>query len=305
MIIMNCQFLFNDNEMLIISSSSNVHFFNCKFLHNASPVLVKAKYGDINIVNCTFHDNSQILIGKQTSVAIEDTYILNVTFCLYCIELRNSHLMLTGVVIFDNIDCNDNSTIYLEKGSTITLHGLVRFLNNHVAALIYFNINNKYQYLIIEENSVIEFSQNEVQCSLFGSETFEPIAYPYCFFQYFSNRNLEEDINKGNYSIIMYNVYKTDEEDCNNCGIPISKCQWLSESAFHITPPVDVNNQYIRYINHTSILSLDTEQSTLCICSNETHRDCHISELGYLYPGQTLETFLHYHTCVNSVIEIC
>ena len=31
------------------------------------------------------------------------------------------------------------------------------------------------------------------------------------------------------------------------------------------------------------------------MCTNELYYDCHINDLGYLYPGQTLNISLHHH----------
>ena len=38
------------------------------------------------------------------------------------------------------------------------------------------------------------------------------------------------------------------------------------------------------------------EQSSLCVCTDELHYDCHINDLGYLYPGQTVTLCLHHKT---------
>ena len=78
-------------------------------------------------------------------------------------------------------------------------------------------------------------------------------------------------------------------------GFPITNCQRLPQSLFKDTIPQDINKDYIQYHNNdsSSIDTLTINQSTLCICSDEMNYDCHNSDLGYLYPGQTLTTFLH------------
>ena len=78
-------------------------------------------------------------------------------------------------------------------------------------------------------------------------------------------------------------------------GFPITNCQRLPQSLFKDTIPQDINKEYIQYHNNdsSSIDTLTINQSTLCICSDEMNYDCHNSDLGYLYPGQTLTTFLH------------
>ena len=61
--------------------------------------------------------------------------------------------------------------------------------------------------------------------------------------------------------------------------------------------PLEVNNQYIRFINNSGIYKLSQiiEQSSLCVCTNKLHYNCHINDLGYLYPGQTLTVSLYQH----------
>ena len=48
-------------------------------------------------------------------------------------------------------------------------------------------------------------------------------------------------------------------------------------------------------ISDTYQLSQFFEQSSLCVCTDELHYDCHINDLGYLYPGQTLTISLNYY----------
>ena len=52
----------------------------------------------------------------------------------------------------------------------------------------------------------------------------------------------------------------------------------------------------MQFINNSGTYKLSQiiEQSSLCVCTNELHYNCHINDLGYLYPGQTLTTFLHH-----------
>ena len=45
-------------------------------------------------------------------------------------------------------------------------------------------------------------------------------------------------------------------------------------------------------------------KNPLCVCSNGTHYNCSINDLGYLYPGQTLITFLHSTGDIESNSEI-
>ena len=52
----------------------------------------------------------------------------------------------------------------------------------------------------------------------------------------------------------------------------------------------------MQFINNSGTYKLSQiiEQSSLCVCTNKLHYNCHINDLGYLYPGQTLTTSLHH-----------
>ena len=73
---------------------------------------------------------------------------------------------------------------------------------------------------------------------------------------------------------------------------------WLENSLFQNNKniPLQVNNHYIRFINDSGTYTLTQliTQSSLCVCTNELHYDCHINDLGYLYPGQTLTISLYH-----------
>ena len=61
--------------------------------------------------------------------------------------------------------------------------------------------------------------------------------------------------------------------------------------------PLEVNDYYMQFVNDSGTYKLSQiiEQSLLCVCTNKLYYDCHINNLGYLYPGQTLNISLHHH----------
>ena len=82
-------------------------------------------------------------------------------------------------------------------------------------------------------------------------------------------------------------------------NIPTTKCQWLPQSSFNTTLPLDVNNEYIQYTDSAGTyhaLPHVNEPNTLCVCTNISHYDCSITDLGFIYPGQTLTIPLYYYT---------
>ena len=336
----NCKFYHNYAELFVFSSLllrshdriTTIHFTNCLFLHNSTPhSLITIHVIRLIIVHCLFYTNSRVLEIQGSSSTLASAIIKNTTFSFSTlreftfknygeetfyskyeeiVQVKHADLFLIGPVIFSNNNGYNNSIVSLRGNSTLTTVGLVNFSNNNVSALINFSRNDN-QYISVNESSVIKFSQNQV-CTLFQIETFKPIPYPHCFFQYrsTSTARLDKNIKQGNFSIRFdNNKYNRTESNCSD-EIPITKCHWIPyvQSTFKDIIPLDVNKQYIQYNNNSDIASLSIKQSTLCICIDEIHHDCHISEVGYLYPGQTLSLFLYHiseqHDKYDSVFEV-
>jgi len=75
----------------------------------------------------------------------------------------------------------------------------------------------------------------------------------------------------------------------------IVQCYWLPQSSFNTTIPLDVNKQYIHYVNNSEFLYLSRERA-FCYCKDEKYYDCSKDELGPIYPGQTLTVSLYAHS---------
>ena len=96
------------------------------------------------------------------------------------------------------------------------------------------------------------------------------------------------------FSIEYYNNQYKSNISCYNCLLPIVNCHWLPESALYHMTPNDVNNQFIKYINNSDAIKVIIDQDILCSCNNQMKHDCNINDLGYLYPGETLNIFLYH-----------
>ena len=314
-LIISCWFHFNYVHLISVPVSGHVQFSNCQFLHNTSPWLIDVVFANITIANSTFYNNVQVLRTYSKTASAVNVTIENTNFtCATCrdqckdfIKLSHSNLLITGQVTFDSINnYYSHSIISLAENSTITVYGELIFTRNHARNLISLE-NNFDQYMIIKENTVINISQNQV-CTLFATniQNLKSFYFPYCFFQYLSSKTITklEDIENRNFSIIFHNnlYYKS---DCYN-HIPIIKCLWVTQSTFKNIDPFNVNSKYICYNgeNNTGIYYLNSRKNTLCICSDETHYNCHIDDLGYLYPGQTLTAFLRSNEDTDSDSEI-
>ena len=304
LIVTNSLFQFNYIELFTTNAyyvynewnAGIIYFSNCQFLQNTSPCLIRLESITININHCIFYNNTQILsIDTDSMIIISNTSFANTYFdCTFYkhtdfIMISDAVLTFAGMVTFADIYCGD-SIISLKGLSKITCKGSLKFANNNVHKIINFE-NNDYQFMMIKESAVIEISQNQV-CTIFKTKTPIRIPFPFCFFQYIRNERINESTG---HIIFHYNKYHGAKT--NNCvfNIPLTNCQWLPWSSFMGMFPLDVNKQFIQYYdnNNYSIEILSINQSTLCICSDDINYDCHISDLGYLYPGQTLTIFLH------------
>ena len=310
----NCQFMNNLNlhNLMYTTLHKTMQIGPRRYI---KPTLIKI-YLNVRLLfkDCYFHAKSehdvQVLQANGSRTNPASVVIKNTTFSYYTnitnpykdwfitttldmslILLSNCTLLLQDLVIFNNVS-TPNSIISLKDNSTIIISGAVVFSHNHGQSLINF-INNNIKYIILKENSIVNVTNNDV-LSLFATKlTIERYPYPYCLFQYFSNDTSIVSMEQRNFAIRFYNN-KCQQPLTSGCyaNIPVTNCLWLPQSLFNNSIPLEVNNHYIQFINHN--LSQIIEQSSLCVCTNGSHYDCHIYDLGYLYPGQTLSiSFYH------------
>ena len=322
--LIDCQFINNVNfyTMIYITMHNIMQVSPHQYV---KPALIKLHLNvRLKLENCHFRSNSereaQILqaYGMRNSTNPATVVIKNVTFSYYITEttnpyqdwfdadmldlsfiyLSNSILLLETLVVFNNIT-TPNGIISLNENSTIIISGSVEFSYNVGQDLINFNDNMK--YMIIKENSVITANHNDVW-SLFAIKHTARYQYPFCIFQYFSN-NMHMSpvtVNKRNFLIKFYNnqCKQALKLSCHDY-MPLTHCLWLPQSLFNNMIPLQVNSNYMQFINNSGTYKLSQiiKQTSLCVCINELH-DCHIDDLGYLYPGETLTTSL-YHRKVD------
>ena len=315
-----CLFLFAS------SSNGSVQFTNCHFINNSdkyanffglpppwtwnnSSISLIKLYSCVRIelINCTFLAESSQMAGILQTIDIDramyTVFIKNTSFRVYTVSkvyqrlplsfsrnfitLSHTTLLLEDSVVFSNIT-TPSSVISLKGNSTIIISGSVEFSHNHAHDLINF-YDNERKYIIMKECSIINISNNNVQSLFTTSPTLAKYPYPDCLFQYFSNS--ANTLQKRKF-LIKFNTNHCNQDlrlDCYNY-MPVIYCLWLPQSLFNNAIPLEVNSKYMQFNNNSGTYKLSQiiKQSSLCVCTNELHYDCHINNLGYLYPGQTL-----------------
>ena len=226
LIIQNCQFSYNLNATVLLHiavsspygmSSSIVYIKNCSFLYNTN----NANFGyiirftdllsSVFINNCEFHSNQNLtmIMQKVNKPHMADVmgwktqlFIFNTNFSLIVsedlIDLLEVKLYLQGPVTFSNNFCQ--RYIITLKGSMITLSKYIEFSANKVIGIIEYDEIYKF-YLILTENAMLNVSYNVINDFASSYIPLPMSAAPACYFQYFSERNLDSDF--GNYSIMF------------------------------------------------------------------------------------------------------
>ena len=335
-LIINCEFINNHffGVLLLFTSSNSatLKFISCRFLNNAinfqlisvkaencstaqiiSCVFQNNKNSD-NIISMTnvnttisssiFHDNQnvhEILHLTSNAVFESGTLILqsvdfynnsirNSTYS-YLIQVTNIVFVLTGNLHFIK-NVVSSSLIQLGTYSVIIFNeGIMKFSENIAIYLIDFRYHS--ETISIAENTTLVFSKNHV-CAIFGVSI---MAFPPCIFQYFSNIPFNQrHLKDRNYLITFDNNYII--KGCYNIAIiPLTNCRWLPDSLFSNMLPLNVNKNFVKFVNKTDNYDYDTIsqsnfQKTICFCKDAQHPDCNATDLGYLYAGQTLNIYL-------------
>ena len=145
----------------------------------------------------------------------------------------------------------------------------------------------------MKEGSVLNISHNVLAIPFRNNLPTVKYPFPLCYFQYFtSSTSKVRRIKKRSFLIRLHKNYKGRSNNYKpnykaRYNIPITNCLWLEKSLFQNNDdiPLQVNNQYIQHINDSNTYTLTQllTQSSLCVCTNATHYDCHINDLGYLY----------------------
>ena len=271
----NSHFLNNaiTNRLLYIVDGPNVHIKNCIFQSNGKSDMIH------KVVSY-----ATLFRNVSTDMIIENTkFVSNYGNCSL-LTLRRAKLQLIGKVLFHNNSYTTN-IIELLKSSSISFVNYIQFSKNKVNSIIVYGEDTNF-YSILREAVALNFTQNRFK--LFASIEHEANVRN-CYFQYFSNRQLDKQISKGNFTVLLDNNYEVFPQFAYN-NLYITHCIWLSQSAFKTAIPIDVNKQYIQYTNNSGKFPLlPSHQKTLCYCTTKTLFDCSREKFGPYYPGQTIQ----------------
>ena len=328
----NCQFIYytinplpkKDSALIRLCGFISVKVNNCNFYAYGAEMILHAYGEKVNQIYVVIRNTnyeyttfrsffryslfslSYTTLTLMDSVIREDTNYVNTTttytsFFEYSLfSLSYTTLTLMNSVNFQCI-ATFNSILFLKLNSTIIISGTITFSHNRVDTLIDMYDNNK-QYIIMKEGSILNISHNVFITPFRTKLSTAKYPFPFCYFQYFtSSTSKVRKIERRSFLIRLHKNYK---ERANNYelnfqaryNVPITNCLWLEKSMFQNNDdiPLQINNQYIQFINNSGTYTLTQllTQSSLCVCTNATHYDCNIDDLGYLYPGQSLNTFL-------------
>ena len=316
----HCKFSNNSGSLLDIQTKNThadatrqcgmVQLEDCEFVNNLKEplfdVIIVIRYPllgpDLLIYNCTFHYNnySMILLKKPSTYALMTRIFVTITIYRTnfssnfgyvgqnLISVSDAKLQIKGPVVFYNIT-NLYSVIYIRRSNMIYFNYIEFAMLNADTVLKH---RHFYHVIFLHENTVINITQNKFRKFFKAPDETLTGLYSPCYFQYLSKSKL--DINyKGNIFSIIFknNIYDSSQEFAYN-NLLLAHCIWLPNSAFNTSIPLDVNKQFIKYINSSGmfdfpqILSL---KKTICNCNDNASQNCYGDFLPSIYSEQTKE----------------
>ena len=280
--IKNCVFSYNHgirrssfyNVIKIFGLITKVCINDSSFFNNRNLTMIK------QVVRMPF------FVEMKINILISNTSF-SMTHCNNIIHFNTVNLSLIGPVIFYNNSCS--SVIYVNRGVLFLLN-YIEFSANKGNTIIKYG-SKYYYYLILSENILLNVSHNSFNHFAYSKQILP--TTPQCYFQYFSNRQLDNA--NGNYSIIFEKNNEKYNQNAYN-DLPIVHCSWLPQSAYNAVMPLTVNKQYIQFINASGnmlkMLPQLARRKILCYCETNDHYDCYKEVLSPIYPGQTITILL-------------
>ena len=302
------------NDLSILhynQQQSMIEFKNCTFTDNTNmeamvyltPASSRIVAGYIKLEHVTFCNNSEVHFIK-----VESTTEI--------IWQLTTYIELFNVTILSNIHTNGESLISVTNGMVYFMNS-VKFINNnyyrnlvglHVSvavavskAYIEFTSNTARQiinaksssYFMMEESTIVNMSANIVYIAVKQVRTFRDDSRPICPVQFHSrgesiDNNPSSDI-ISSYKILLLNNVHMVSKYLPGEDMSFGNCTWLAGTAFHEKKAQSV---FEKVLNTTHIqINKTTKRSiplSICPCINLSVYNCYSTDLGSLFPGQTL-----------------
>ena len=312
-VLRNSQFIHNNVNVDLLHikvsehlamSNSIVQINACLFSNNIGNkkypfaiIKIAGVITQVSISDCKFYRNEDIMMitAVKQNLFLTNIYVSNTNFSLNknakIVYSSLVKLHLQGPIIFHNNTCS--ISVLNVRISEVNLTNYIEFSANKVPAIIrYVGKTYAYHYIMLTEYTTLNVSYNIFTDFIELNTVVKLLTLPKCYFQYFSNRQL--DNHHGNYLIVFNKNIEMQTQSAYN-NLHIVHCSWLPQSAYNTALPPVVNKQYIQFINASgnfaNMLPQSNRRKILCYCDDNLH-DCYKEVLGPVYPGQTMTVML-------------
>ena len=301
-------------------------FLNCSFVENTNiefMIYVKlssySNRGYIQIDNSTFHNNINVCFLKVTEYF---GYIPNIVANVVLTDLTvscnnqqyygNDLIFITNArVIFSNSVFIDN---YYEYNSIIKLHySRIYFIRKNRI------IKNKARYIIKAQRGSIFYLHSSATVNIVGNVVYKVVIQEYniehsevhilCPLQVYSNI-LFANIDAFNCTFLLLNNTEMISKSLPGQFLPFININCKCHLERMISKNLSVNVVYHKIIQYDNTYINKTSErfipASVCPCSHNGSYNCYDSNLGSVFPGQTLHIQLivprHWSTSSSTII---
>ena len=284
-----------------------LRFFNCSFVENTNiefmihvQPLSYSKQVYMKIDSSTFHNNINVCFLKVTEYyGYIPNIVTNVALTGLTVSYNNQHYYGRDLILITNarVLCSNNIFIdnYYEYNSVIKLHySRIYFIRNNRI------IKNKARYIIKAQRGSIFYLHSFATVIIVGNvvykvviqeNTIERSEVHICPLQVISNIQFA-NIDAINCTFLLLNNTEMISKSLPDQFLPFNNinCKWRFETM--ISKNLNVSVVYHKiiqydntYINKTSKRFIPT---SVCPCSQNGSYNCYDTNLGSVFPGQTL-----------------
>ena len=289
---------------------SSVFFRNCQFTNNSnmktmifiSPTSVNKITGYTEVRQSEFNNNTDahfITVKREAEAFWQlSTHIKIQEFTAALnkhhdgdslISIIGGKLIIEGPTFFNENGYYRN--IIKLHMSMIVLKEQIQVTNNHARHII---SGKSGLYSMITEYTNLTVSHNTVYKLAKYVDTLGENDHVICPIQFYSTKgNFDKNPYAFNCTVLLLNNTFMTSKTLEGFNSLFPNCKWLGGSAFDKTDP-KILFLYLLLVHNMVIKN--TEQRiiplSVCPCTNSRNYSCSLSNLGSLFPGQTLKTKL-------------